>query len=129
MADMGDPGSASALSLAYIGDAVFELYIRSRITAEHVNFPVDRLHRKVVSYVKASSQSNIIHGIWECLTEKEKRAVKKGRNTKSGSSPKNAAVVDYRYATGYETLLGYLFVKGDIHRLMEILNMSYDILL
>ena len=118
----------SPLTLAYVGDAVFELYVRHRTVEENRGLPVDRLHQLTVSYVKASSQSSIIHGIWSYLKEEEIGVVKKGRNAKSGVSPKNADVLDYRYATGFESLLGYLFLKDNISRLMEILDIAFEYL-
>jgi ribonuclease-3 family protein len=78
-----------------------------------------------VGYVRASSQSDIIHGIWEELEKDEQAVVRRGRNAKSGTSPKNADITQYRHATGFETLLGYLFIKGDIQRLIYILDKSY----
>ncbi|HOO12932.1 MAG TPA: ribonuclease III, partial [Bacillota bacterium] len=72
------------------------------------------------------SQSDIIHGIWDNLNENERAVVKRGRNAKSGTSPKNADVVHYRYATGFETLVGYLFLAGETERLLYILEKAYD---
>jgi ribonuclease-3 family protein len=120
------PGDLSPLVLAYVGDACFELYIRSRVVAENPKLPPQKLHRLTVGYVSASSQSDIIHGIWEHLNENERAVVKRGRNAKSGTSPKNADVVQYRYATGFETLLGYLFLAGETERLLYILEKAYD---
>lgn len=116
----------SPLTLAYIGDAVFELYVRNKIIKENYQLSVDSLHQLSVGHVNASSQSSIIHSIWDHLNDEEKWIVKKGRNAKSASTPKNADVVKYRYATGYEALLGYLFLKDDIQRLTEILNVSLE---
>ncbi|HZX46863.1 MAG TPA: ribonuclease III domain-containing protein [Clostridia bacterium] len=120
------PGDLSPLVLAYVGDACFELYIRSRVVAENPKLPPQKLHRLTVGYVSASSQSDIIHGIWEHLNESERAVVKRGRNAKSGTSPKNADVVQYRYATGFETLVGYLFLAGEAERLLFILEKAYD---
>lgn len=120
------PGDLSPLVLAYVGDACFELYIRSRVVAENPKMPPQKLHRLTVGYVSASSQSDIIHGIWDNLNENERAVVKRGRNAKSGTSPKNADVVQYRYATGFETLVGYLFLAGETERLLYILEKAYD---
>ncbi|HHW05862.1 MAG TPA: Mini-ribonuclease 3 [Methanothermobacter sp.] len=120
------PGDLSPLVLAYVGDACFELYIRSRVVAENPKLPPQKLHRLTVGYVSASSQSDIIHGIWEHLNENERMVVKRGRNAKSGTSPKNADVVQYRYATGFETLVGYLFLAGATERLLYVLEKAYD---
>jgi ribonuclease-3 family protein len=116
----------SPLVLAYIGDACYELYIRNKVVGENPRLPPEKLHRITVGYVRASSQSDIIHGIWEELEESEKTVVKRGRNAKSGTSPKNADIVQYRYATGFETLVGYLYLKGSLKRLMYILEKSYE---
>jgi len=116
----------SPLVLAYLGDACFELYIRSRIVKDNSQLPPDKLHRLTVSFVRASSQSDIVHGIWDDLSEEERAVVKKGRNAKSGTSPKNADITQYRYATGFEALVGYLLLAGSNDRLMEILDMSYN---
>jgi ribonuclease-3 family protein len=120
-----DHRTLSPLVLAYIGDACYELYIRNRVLIENYRLPPEKLHRLTVGYVRASSQSDIIHGIWEELEKDEQAVVRRGRNAKSGTSPKNADITQYRYATGFETLLGYLFIKGDIQRLIYILDKSY----
>ncbi len=121
-----DYKALSPLVLAYVGDACFELYIRQRVITDNVRLPTQKLHRLTVNFVRASSQSDIIHGIWEELEESERAVVKRGRNAKSGTSPKNAHIIQYRYATGFEALVGYLFIKGDMDRLMYILDKSYD---
>lgn len=121
-----EPGALSPLVLAYVGDACFELYIRSRVVAENAKLPPQELHRLTVGYVSASSQSDIIRGIWDQLNENERVVVKRGRNAKSGTPPKNADVVQYRYATGFETLVGYLFLAGSTGRLLYILEKAYD---
>ncbi len=107
--------------LAYIGDAVFELFIRTLVVAEGSS-QAGEAHKKAVSFVKAKSQAKIIEGIHEYLTEEEKRIVKRGRNAKTGSMPRHAEVMEYKYATGFECLLGYLYLNGQIIRLFEILS-------
>lgn len=118
----------SPLVLAYIGDACFELYIRKRIVQDNIGLPPRKLHLLTVGYVSASSQSDIIHGIWDSLKECEKAVVKKGRNAKSGMAPKNADIVQYRHATGFEALIGYLFLRGDTNRLCNVLDRAYEFL-
>lgn len=113
----------SPLVLAYVGDAVYEIYIRTLLVSEG-NLPVYKLHKKSISYVKAKSQSDIIHGIINSLTPEEQEIVRRGRNAKSGTIPKNADVGEYKYATGFESLIGYLYLKGDFNRLVEVLKMS-----
>lgn len=115
------------LTLAYMGDAIFEVYIRHYLIEES-NLLVKDLHKKAILYVKAKSQAEIVHQLEEELTEEEWGVVKKGRNQKSASTPKNAELIDYKYATGFETLLGYLFFMGKIQRLIEIMEKSIKII-
>ena len=97
---LGDPGQMQPLVLAYIGDAVHNLFIRHYLITTsqgHVN----QLHKASVSYVAAHQQAEVIHHIFPTLTEKEQSIVKRGRNAKSASVPKNADITDYKYATGF----------------------------
>ena len=118
-----DVDSYSPLVLAYIGDTVYEVYVRTLIVS-HGNAPVNKLHKRSVGYVKAKAQSDTIHKLLELLTPEEQDMVRRGRNAKSGTIPKNADVTEYKYATGFETLLGYLYLKKDFRRLMEVLKLS-----
>lgn len=111
----------SPLVMAYVGDAVFELVIRSWMAADNKQ-KIGVLHQEVVNVVNAESQANILRRIREFLTEEELEVVNRGRNAKSKSVPKHAAVGDYRLSTGFEALFGYLYLKGDHERLMEIVN-------
>ncbi|SNS38657.1 ribonuclease-3 family protein [Anaerovirgula multivorans] len=115
------------LTLAYMGDAVFETYIRNYLIQQS-NLLVGELHKKAILYVKAKAQAEIVHQLEEQLTEEEWGIVKKGRNQKSATTPKNAELIDYKYATGFETLLGYLFFSGRIQRLIEIMEKSVAII-
>jgi len=115
----------SPLVLAYLGDAVYEVFIRTYVVANN-NVPVCRLHKYSTSYVKAKAQSDIIHKIIEKLTDEEKDIVRRGRNAKSATIPKNADVTEYKYATGFESLLGYVYLKRDYNRLMELLKMCVE---
>lgn len=119
----GDMNSYSPLVLAYVGDAVYEVFIRTLIASEG-NAPVNKLHKRSVAYVKAKAQSDIIHKLMETLTPDEQDIVRRGRNAKSGTIPKNADIVEYKYATGFETLLGYLYLNRDYARLVELMKMS-----
>lgn len=112
----------SPLQLAYIGDAVYELFIRTFLIGTK-NIPVNELHKEAVEYVKAKAQADITHYLEDKLTEEEWQIVKRGRNAKSGSAPKNANPLDYRYATGFETLIGYLYLNGNYERILEIFAM------
>lgn len=109
------------LKLAYLGDAVYEVYIRAYLVNEVVLTPHE-MTKRAVKYVKAYYQSKFINGIKGFLTEDEWTLVKRGRNQKSNTVPKNASITDYRYATGLETLIGYLFLVGETDRLNEIVK-------
>ncbi|HHY82526.1 MAG TPA: Mini-ribonuclease 3 [Clostridiales bacterium] len=109
------------LVLAYLGDTVYDLFVRTYLI--HTNdVSVHQLHLKSVSFVKAGSQSKSLHEIDNLLTEDEKYIVRRGRNAKSGTVPKNADVVEYRQATGFESLIGYLYLTHQEERLCEILG-------
>lgn len=108
----------SPLQFAYVGDAVYELMIRTYLLDR--NLAVNHLHKATTNFVKAEAQSELIHKVKDVLTEKERSYVKKGRNTKTNSSPKNADIVDYKYATGLECLIGYLYLTNQDDRLSEI---------
>lgn len=118
-----DVDELSPLVLAYIGDAVFELYIRTYLVCKG-NSPVHVLHKQSIHYVKAKAQSDIVHILIDFLTDEEKNVVRRGRNAKSNTIPKNADVTEYKYATGFESLLGYLYLKRQYPRLMQVLGMS-----
>ena len=116
----------SPLCFAYIGDAVYELYIRTML-AKDGNIPVSKLHKATTSYVKAKAQSLTVHSIEPFLTDEEIKIYKRGRNAKSPTSAKNADIVDYRHATGFEALLGYLYLKKDFERLEQVLKKSFEL--
>ena len=125
---LGDPGQIQPLVLAYIGDAVHNLFIRHYlISTSHAQ--VNQLHKSSVSFVSAHKQAKVIHSIFPMLTEKEQSIVKRGRNAKTASVPKNADITEYKYATGFESLVGYLFLNNELDRLMEILKLSVTLLL
>lgn len=119
----GDLNTYSPLVLAYVGDAVYELYIRTHIVCKG-NAPVNKLHKQSITFVKAKAQSDTIHKLMEELSEEEQDIVRRGRNAKSGTIPKNADVTEYKYATGFESLLGYLYLKKDYVRLLDLLKIS-----
>lgn len=118
------PERLSPLTLAFVGDAVYEVYIRTML-AKDVNMQVSKLHRLAVKYVSAVAQSNIVHRISDNFTEEEMDVYKRGRNAHSHTSAKNADIVDYRCATGFEALLGYLYLKKSSERLEEILELAF----
>ena len=109
--DKPDVREYSALTLAYIGDAVYEIIIRSYIVGKG-NAPVERLHKRSSRLVKAETQANLIMAIEDQLTEEEHAVYKRGRNAKSYTMAKNATMSDYRKATGCEALVGYLVPDG-----------------
>lgn len=114
--------SYSPLTLAYIGDAVYELVVRSMIITEG-NAPVNKMHKKSSGLVKAESQAEIIKYFLEkeLLSEDELRVYKRGRNAQSYTKAKNASVMDYRMATGFEALMGYLYLLGKSDRMMKLI--------
>ncbi|MGL5676114.1 MAG: Mini-ribonuclease 3 [Cellulosilyticaceae bacterium] len=110
----------SPLALAYIGDGVYEMFIRTHIVAKG-NAPVNKLHKGSRDLVRASAQARIYHIIEPMLTEDEMQVLKRGRNAKSISAPKNADITEYRHATGLEALIGYLYIQGNIDRIEELI--------
>jgi ribonuclease-3 family protein len=111
----------SPLVLAYIGDAIYEVYVRTMIISKG-NTAVNNMHKEAKKYVKASEQARIYHTIEAILTESEMSVFKRGRNAKSFTVPKNAVLSDYKHATGLEALVGYLYIDGQLERLMELLD-------
>jgi ribonuclease-3 family protein len=120
------PSQLSPLALAYIGDGVYELFVRTRVIEEHENMPAHKLHKKTVQYVKAHAQANSIEALLSHLTEDETAVYKRGRNTKSYTTPKNADMADYRKATGFEALIGFLYLSGENERLNELMKIAYE---
>ncbi|WP_374049884.1 MULTISPECIES: Mini-ribonuclease 3 [unclassified Sedimentibacter] len=117
----------SPAQLAYAGDAVYELMVRSYIIhSRDVN--VNKMHKLSVKFVKANAQAYLINKLDSELSEEEKRIVKRGRNAKVTSSPKNAELMEYRYATGFEALLGYLYLSNNIDRLIFLFNKIIEII-
>ena len=111
----------SPLTLAFTGDAVFSLFIREMLVCQ-ANRPVGELHKLSVQSVKASAQAKAMRGIMPLLSEKETDVFKRGRNAHTSHTPKNQSGCDYHYATGFETLVGYLYLKGEDERLKFLLN-------
>lgn len=109
--------------LAYIGDAAYELYVRVW-SAGIEQGAINKHHKRTVRHVKATTQATILKNLTEVLTEEEQDVARKGRNAKSGCVPKNTAVAEYRLATGFEALLGYLYLLGRIDRLEELIAMG-----
>lgn len=120
-----NPESYSPLSLAYIGDSVFDIMIRT-IEVSKVNKQVNKYHRDVSKIVCAPAQAKMILALVDELTEEEFAIYKRGRNAKAYSKAKNASTIDYRNATGFEALLGYLYLKEDFKRLTDIVKMGLE---
>ena len=118
-----DLRSYSPLTLAYIGDGVYELIIRT-ILVKKGNCPVNRLHKKASSLVKAGAQSAIMEVIEEELTPEELSVYRRGRNAHSPTMAKHATMADYRRATGFEALMGYLYLKEDYTRMLTLVRMG-----
>lgn len=115
------PNIYSPLVLAYIGDAVYDLIIRT-IVVNKGNAPVNKMHNKAREYVKASAQASMYYKIQDILTEEEVAVFKRGRNAKSGTVAKNASIRDYKNATGLEALIGYLYLKKDYRRIIDLIS-------
>lgn len=122
-----DAKMVSPLGLAYIGDAVYDVYIRSYVLGRG-NTGVNKLHKTSTGYVSARAQSFIIHNLSDMLTEEEEAVYRRGRNAHSNTSAKNADIVDYRHATGFEALIGYLFISGRTERLQELVDKAIQII-
>ena len=121
--EVQDLRSYSPLTLAYIGDGVYELIIRT-ILVKKGNCPVNRLHKKASSLVKAGAQSAIMEVIEEELTPEELSVYRRGRNAHSPTMAKHATMADYRRATGFEALMGYLYLKEDYTRMLTLVRMG-----
>lgn len=116
-----DVNMMSPLTWAYIGDSVYELYIRMHLV-NTTNMKPHKLHIEAIKYVKAKRQAETLKNIEDNLTEKELEIVKRGRNAENHHLPKNATVQEYMYSTGFEALIGYLYLTKQDERLKEILE-------
>lgn len=116
-----DAKQYSPLTLAFIGDGIYDIVIRT-IVVTNGNAPVNKLHKQVSNFVKASAQAALFHEIEADLTEEEKSIYKRGRNAKSFTSAKNATIIDYRIATGLEALIGYLYLSHQTERIITLIR-------
>lgn len=123
----GNLSRYSPLTLAFIGDSIYALIIKT-VIVERANCPANVLHKETVKYVSAIAQANIARYLIdnECLSDKENDILRRGRNAKSPSVAKNASVADYRMATGLEALVGYLYLDGQNDRLLEIIRSGVE---
>lgn len=120
-----DIRTVNPLTLAYIGDCIYEMVMRTVMTAEH-NTKAGQLHRMTTKYVKADAQSEMMKTLEPVLTEEELAVFHRGRNAKSGSSAKNADIGSYRRATGFEAVMGYLYLTEQVDRMLELIKLAYD---
>ena len=119
-----EPGTCSPLTLAYIGDAVFELIVRT-VVVRNVNGRLKDMNRRAIDAVSARAQSEMIGRMEPLLTEEERAVYRRGRNANSPTMAKHASVAEYRRATGLEALIGYLYLKGENGRIAELMQASY----
>lgn len=113
--------SYSPLSLAFMGDCVYEMLVREKIM-KTANMPVNKLHKITVSYVCAAAQAKALDIIFPILSEDEVSAFKRGRNASGNNVPKNADIGTYHKATGLETLFGYLYMSSNTSRILELFH-------
>lgn len=119
---MQEAKQLNPLVLAFVGDAVYEVFIRSHLVDKNREMSVHKLHVKAISYVKAHAQSEFVKALEEIFTEEEMSIFKRGRNSKSATVPKNADVQEYKAATGFESLVGFLYLTEQNERLNYFLN-------
>ena len=115
----------SPLTLAYIGDAIFELVVRT-VLVERKNTQAEKLHKAATQIVKAETQARMIEALKDSLTPEELSAYKRGRNAKAVTRAKNATMADYRKATGFEALMGYLYLNGEMERMIELIHLGIE---
>ena len=113
----------SPLTLAYIGDCVYDLVIRT-VVVERGNEPANKLHNKTVKYVKAPAQARLADAVLERLTPQEEAVYKRGRNAKPYTMAKNATMGEYKKATGLEALVGYLYLTDQMERALELIRLG-----
>ena len=121
-----DVRAYSPLTLAYIGDAIYDLIIRS-VVVERGNRAANDLHKRTTRYVKAEAQARIIMALAEELTEEEEAVYKRGRNAKAYTSAKNATIGDYRKATGFEALMGFLYLTEQTDRMLYLIQTGIEL--
>ncbi len=117
-----DVSSLSPLTLAFLGDTVFDLLVRSELVCE-ANRPVNDLHKTAAKRVCAKAQADAIRAVMPMLTEDETAVFKRGRNARVGGIPKHASSADYHYATGLESLFGWLYLRGETDRIKQLFNL------
>ncbi len=126
LGEAGRPEELPSLVLAYIGDAVYELGVRAHLVQAGL-VKVDKLHSESVKYVNAGAQAKIIKALEGILTREEAAVARRGRNAKTAHVPRSAGVIEYRHSTALESLIGYLYLKGDGDRLYQIITLALQV--
>lgn len=122
-----DTREVNVKTLAYIGDVVYELYIREHVI-ENSREQVNKLHKKTIKYVSAKAQAKVVAALDSKLTDEEKDIIRRGRNAEANTVPKNTDVVTYKIATGFEALIGFLYLEKREERLIDIINKSIQVI-
>ena len=122
-----DVKEVNVKTLAYIGDVVYELYIRKHVISNS-HEQVNKLHKKTVKYVSAKAQAKVVENLKEQFTDEEKDIIRRGRNAEANTVPKNTDVITYKIATGFEALIGYLYLLNNETRLEYIITKSIEII-
>jgi ribonuclease III family protein len=127
--DIPNPKQVNSLALAYIGDAIYEVYVRHHLLSKG-NVRPNQLHKLATKYVSAKAQATILHELSkeDYFSEEEMAIIRRGRNAKSGTVPKNTDVQTYRYSTAFEALIGYLHLEKNADRLAEIIQSSFELI-
>lgn len=123
--DNVDIRTYSPLTLAYIGDAIYDVVIRTMLV-DNGNTSVNNLHRRASAYVKATTQSKLVAAIMDDLTENEKDIYRRGRNSKPHTKAKNASTREYLEATGFEAVVGYLYLQDDWDRMTDLIKLGLE---
>ncbi len=120
---MSEAGKMNTTALAYLGDALYEVFVRERVVRRGIAH-ADRLHREAVTYVCAEGQARAIRHMLPSLTEEEEALVRRARNRRSAARPRHADAVTYKWATAFEALIGFLYLDGQTERLAEVLEQA-----
>ena len=120
-----DPKTYSPLALAFIGDGVFDLVIRTMVVCR-ANAPAHALHEEKAAIVQAAAQARLVQAIYDELSEEEQSVYRRGRNAKPHSIARNASMHNYRAATGFEALVGYLYLQNDMDRILYLVKTGLD---
>lgn len=118
-----NPLVLSPLTLAYLGDALYEAFVRERLL-DRGHLKVNSLHKGAMKYVRATAQAKIVEHLLPTLTEQEQDVIRRGRNAKGHAAPKSAEAAEYAASTGFEALLGYLHLAGQAERLQQLLEQA-----